>query len=111
MDRSSRRAGLVAPLLRVVAARCRVSLGVAKTHGLYRVGLGLTDLTGVFHPDDGYLPGQELGAGGGPLTVPYQGRTPGGIMARLAGPGMAGAKVDFGRNAAYWFRASPTGMD
>ena len=57
---------------RVTAARCRVSLGVAKTHGLYRVGLGLTDLTGVFHPDDGFLPGQEHGAGGGPLRVPYR---------------------------------------
>lgn len=57
---------------RVAAARCRVSLGVAKTHGLYRVGLGLTDLTGVFHPDDGYLPGQEHGVGGGPLRVPYR---------------------------------------
>jgi len=56
---------------RVAAARCRVSLGVVRTHGLYRVGLGLTDLTGVFHPDDGYLPGQERGAGGGPLRVPY----------------------------------------
>ena len=72
MDRSSRRAGLVAHFARVTAARCRVSLGVAKTHGLYRVGLGLTDLTGVFHPDDGFLPGQEHGAGGGPLRVPYR---------------------------------------
>ncbi len=43
---------------RVAAARCRVSLGVARTHGLYRVGLGLTDLTGIYHPDDRYLPGQ-----------------------------------------------------
>jgi uncharacterized protein (DUF362 family) len=50
---------------RVAAARCRVALGVARTHGLYRVGLGLTDLTGVFHPDDGCLPGQERGRGGG----------------------------------------------
>ncbi len=50
---------------RVAAARCRVSLGVARTHGLYRVGLGLTDRTGVFQPDDGYLPGQEHGQGGG----------------------------------------------
>ncbi len=55
---------------RVAAARCRVALGVARTHGLYRVGLGLTDLTGVFHPDDGCLPGQESDAGGGPQRVP-----------------------------------------
>jgi uncharacterized protein (DUF362 family) len=57
---------------RVAAARCRVALGVARTHGLYRVGLGLTDLTGVFHPDDGCLPGQEHGAGGGPFRLPYR---------------------------------------
>ncbi len=55
---------------RVAAARCRVSLGMARTHGLYRVGLGLTDLTGVFHPADDFLPGQQRGAGGGPLRVP-----------------------------------------
>ena len=55
---------------RVAAARCRVALGVARTHGLYRVGLGLTDLTGVYHPDDGYLPGQERGAGSGPRGCP-----------------------------------------
>jgi len=57
---------------RVAAARCRVSLGVAKTHGLYRVGLGLTDLTGVFHPDDRYLPGQEHSARGHLLSVPHK---------------------------------------
>lgn len=55
---------------RVAAARCRVSLGVAKTHGLYRVGLGLTDLTGVFHCDDGCLPGQEPVGGRGHVRLP-----------------------------------------
>ncbi len=54
---------------RVAAARCRVGLAVAKTHGLYRVGLGLTDLTGVIHPDERFQTGQDTGAGGDPARV------------------------------------------
>ena len=58
---------------RVAAAGCRVSLGVARTHGLYRVGLGLTDLPGVSHSDDGYgyLPGQERCDHGSLLRLPF----------------------------------------
>ncbi len=48
---------------RVAAARCRVAIGVAKTHAIYRVGLGLTDLTGVYHPDDRFPPGVQPAAG------------------------------------------------
>ena len=48
---------------RVAAARCRVALGVAKTHAVYRVGLGLTDLTGIYHPDERFLPGMRPAAG------------------------------------------------
>ncbi len=50
---------------RVAAARCRVALGVFKTHSIYRVGLGLTDLTGVFHADGRLHPGHEISARAG----------------------------------------------
>ena len=37
---------------RVVAAGCRVSLSIARTHGVFRLGLGLPSLATVVHPDD-----------------------------------------------------------
>jgi hypothetical protein len=37
---------------RVVASGCRVSLSIARTHGVFRLGLGLPSLTTVVHPDD-----------------------------------------------------------
>ncbi|MDR3622398.1 MAG: DUF362 domain-containing protein [Paludisphaera borealis] len=37
---------------RVVAATCRVSLSIARTHGVFRLGLGLPNLATVVHPDD-----------------------------------------------------------
>jgi uncharacterized protein (DUF362 family) len=36
----------------MAASRCVVSLGVARTHDVFRVGLGLTNLTGVVHSED-----------------------------------------------------------
>lgn len=56
---------------RVAAARCRVVLGVARTHGVYRVGLTLTNLTGVYHPDAHDLPGTAPGIDGGLMRLPF----------------------------------------
>lgn len=36
----------------VAASRCLISLGVARTHDIFRVGLGLTNLTGLVHRED-----------------------------------------------------------
>jgi uncharacterized protein (DUF362 family) len=36
----------------VAASRCLISLGVARTHELFRVGLGMTNLTGLVHRED-----------------------------------------------------------
>jgi uncharacterized protein (DUF362 family) len=36
----------------VAASRCLISLGVARTHEFFRVGLGLTNLTGLVHRED-----------------------------------------------------------
>ena len=48
----------------VAASRCRVALGVAKTHDVFRVGLGLANLAGVLHHDDRILPGRGRGVCG-----------------------------------------------
>ncbi len=37
---------------RALASRCRVSLSVARTHGTFRLGLGLPSLGAVLHPED-----------------------------------------------------------
>jgi uncharacterized protein (DUF362 family) len=36
----------------IAASRCLISLGVARTHGVFRVGLGLTNLTSVVPRED-----------------------------------------------------------
>jgi uncharacterized protein (DUF362 family) len=36
----------------VAASRCLISLGVARTHEVFRVGLGLTNLAGLVHRED-----------------------------------------------------------
>jgi uncharacterized protein (DUF362 family) len=55
----------------VAGSQCLISLAVARTHEVYRVGLGLTNLTGIVHSDDrGMLdrvrgPGLPPGPGSG----------------------------------------------
>lgn len=52
----------------VAAARCRVVLGQAKAHGVFRAGLGLTNLASVVHGEDRGL----LEPGSSPLKpAPY----------------------------------------
>lgn len=41
----------------VAVSRCRIALGVARTHGVFRVGLGMTNLVSHLHPDDRRLLG------------------------------------------------------
>lgn len=36
----------------VALSRCHVSLGIARMHGVFRVGLGLVNLAGILHPAD-----------------------------------------------------------
>ncbi len=74
----------------VAASRCRVVLGDAKTHDLFRVGLGLANLAAVVHRDDRGLLGLGHGAGGGLLPAALRAARDLGILARLAGPGLAG---------------------
>jgi uncharacterized protein (DUF362 family) len=47
------------------ASRCRISLGVARTHGVFRVGLGLCNLRGIVHEEDQRLMGLRSGARSG----------------------------------------------
>lgn len=37
---------------RAMEARCRVSLSIPRTHGVFRLGLGLPSLAAVVHPED-----------------------------------------------------------
>ncbi|MGC8642374.1 MAG: DUF362 domain-containing protein [Isosphaeraceae bacterium] len=47
----------------VFASRCRVVLGTARTHDVFRVGLGLANLTSIVHRDDQGLLGLSRHAG------------------------------------------------
>jgi uncharacterized protein (DUF362 family) len=46
----------------VAASRCRISLGVPRTHGVYRAGLGLANLANILHPLDRHLVGARPAA-------------------------------------------------
>jgi uncharacterized protein (DUF362 family) len=48
----------------IAASRCRVCLGVAKIHDVYRVGLGLANLEGIVHHEDRALLGNNHATGG-----------------------------------------------
>jgi uncharacterized protein (DUF362 family) len=41
----------------VAASRCRISLSVPRTHGVFRLGLGLPGLSAILHPHDRHLVG------------------------------------------------------
>jgi uncharacterized protein (DUF362 family) len=46
----------------VAASRCRISLGVARTHEVFRVGLGLANLRGILLGEDRHLLGRSSGS-------------------------------------------------
>lgn len=58
---------------RALKSRCRVSLSIPRTHGVFRLGLGLPGLGAVVHPDDRRrlfdpgLPAAGLPAGAAPI--------------------------------------------
>jgi uncharacterized protein (DUF362 family) len=66
----------------VAASRCLVSLGLPKTHDVFRVGLGLTNLGAVLDRDDRILLGLSNGASG--EFLPWQGSAIG-LLASLRG--------------------------